>query len=189
MPYKKKIIICIKKNIEKIIDNSSVPEDPFHSKNTLQWLLKLNPKADEALQIAALGHDIDRATNELKVKREHYKDYDEFKQAHALNSANILKKIMSKCKAEKEFIEDVCSLIYHHEIGGNTRSDLLKNADSISFFDVNLPFYFARNSIEETKKRWLWGYKKLSYKAEKIVGELKYKNKELTFLVKILKKK
>ena len=40
----------VKKKIEEIIKKSSVPEDPIHSKNTLQWLLKLKPDADEALK-------------------------------------------------------------------------------------------------------------------------------------------
>ncbi|MCH8014049.1 MAG: hypothetical protein IH823_04570 [Candidatus Dadabacteria bacterium] len=60
---------CLKKKIEEIIKKSSVPEDPIHSKNTLKWLLKLRPKADEALRIAALGHDIERAIEERKIKR------------------------------------------------------------------------------------------------------------------------
>ncbi len=66
---------CVKKKIEKIIKNSLVPEDLIHSKNTLEWLLILKPDADEALQIAALAHDIERAIEERKVKR---KDYQEF---------------------------------------------------------------------------------------------------------------
>ncbi len=49
---------CIKKKIEKIIEKSPIPEDPIHSKNTLKWVLKLKPDADDALQIAALGHYI-----------------------------------------------------------------------------------------------------------------------------------
>ena len=46
---------CVKKKIEEIIKKSPVLEDPIHSKNTLEWLLKLNPDADEAQKIAALG--------------------------------------------------------------------------------------------------------------------------------------
>lgn len=68
-----KKIVCLKKKIEKIIKNSLVPEDPIHSKNTLEWLLKLKPDADEALQIAALAHDIERAIEKRKVKQKDYK--------------------------------------------------------------------------------------------------------------------
>jgi hypothetical protein len=59
-------IDCVKKRIEEIIKTSPVPEDPIHSKNTLEWLLWLKPDADEALQIAALGHDIERAIKSMR---------------------------------------------------------------------------------------------------------------------------
>ncbi len=52
--------------------DSSVPEDPRHAENTLDWLLRLKPDADEPLQIATLGHDIERALEAGKVKRATY---------------------------------------------------------------------------------------------------------------------
>ncbi len=174
----------LKKEIEKIIKKSQVPEDPLHSKNTLEWLLKLNPEADEALKIAALGHDIERAIEKKKVCREDCKSYDEFKNAHASNSAKILKEVMKKWKVKKEFIEDVFFLVSHHEIGGNRRVDVLKNADSISFFEVNLPCYFVRNGVEETKKRCLWGYKKLPNNLKEVVTNFRYEDKEVEFLLR-----
>ena len=90
----------VRKSIETIISGSSVPEDPVHSKNTLQWLLKLKPDADEALQIAALGHDIERAIDERKVRREDFEYYNQFKATHAHNSAQILKEVMLNCGVE-----------------------------------------------------------------------------------------
>ncbi len=93
-----KNLVCLKKKIEDIIKKSSVPEDYPHSKNTLKWLLKLKPNADEALKIAALGHDIERAIEERKIKRSDYKTYEKFKDAHALNSAKIIAEIMEDCK-------------------------------------------------------------------------------------------
>ncbi|SVD31636.1 uncharacterized protein METZ01_LOCUS384490, partial [marine metagenome] len=44
-----------------VIARSKVPEDPVHAENVLEWVLKLKPDAGEALQLAALAHDIDRA--------------------------------------------------------------------------------------------------------------------------------
>jgi hypothetical protein len=75
------------------VAGSSVPEDRRHAENTLDWLLMLKPDADEALQIAALGHDIERALEARKVKRADFPDYDRFKAAHARNSAEILRGI------------------------------------------------------------------------------------------------
>jgi len=177
-----------KKRIEEIIKKSLVPEDSLHSKNTLKWLLKLKPDADEALKIAALGHDIERAIEERKVKRDDYKNYDQFKDAHALNSAKIMVEIMKDCKINQELIEDVYYLVRHHETGGDSRANVLKNADPISFFDVNLPYYFERNSLEDTKKRCQWGYGKLPTNLKKIVNEFKYNDKKLKFWNSLLLK-
>jgi len=178
-------IDCVKKKIEEIIKKSPVPEDPIHSKNTLEWLLKLKPDVDEALKIAALGHDIERAIEKRKVGREDYKNYDEFKDAHALNSAKILAEIMKECSISKKLTDDIFFLVCHHERGGTRRVDMLRDADSISFFHVNLPYYFIRNSVEETKKRCLWGYRKLPDNLKRVLTDFDYQNKELESLVRI----
>lgn len=175
---------CLKREIERIIARSLVPEDPSHSKNTMEWLLRLKPDADEALKIAALGHDIERAIEQRKVRRGDYKDYDEFKDAHALNSARILEEIMKGCNLGKQLIEQVFFLVRHHEAGGNSRVEVLRNADSISFFHMNLPYYFARNTIEETKKRCLWGYRKLPGELKKVVAQFDYQDKRLQSLLR-----
>jgi hypothetical protein len=177
-------INCVKKKIEEIIKESPVSEDLIHSKNTLEWLLKLNTDADEALQIAALGHDIERAIEGRKVKREDYKNYDEFKDAHASNSAKIMTEIMKECNISKRLADDIFSLVRYHETGNTKRSDILRDADSISFFHVNLPYYFIRNGAEETKKRCSWGYRRLSEHLQRIVSELAYRNKKLEVLVR-----
>ena len=140
-----KNIILVKKKIDQIIKKSSVPEDYVHSKNTLDWLLKLKPNADEGPIIAALSHDIERAIEKRKVRRRDYKDYDAFKDSHALNSAKILAEIMQECNLSEKMIDEVYFLVSLHETGGTKLADILKDADSISFFDVNLPLYFVRN--------------------------------------------
>ncbi|NIA10036.1 MAG: DUF4202 family protein [Nitrospiraceae bacterium] len=177
-------IDCVKKKIEGVIEKSIVIEDPIHSKNTLEWLLKLKPDADEALKIAALGHDIERAIEKQKVRRKDYRSYDEFKKAHALNSAKILKEIMEECNVRKELVDDVFFLVSRHEIGGDRRVDVLRDADSISFFHVNLPYYLVRNGVEETKRRCLWGYKKLPRNLQDVVTKFNYEDKELESLVR-----
>ncbi len=177
-------IDCIKRKIEEIIKKSPVSEDPIHSKNTLEWLLKLKPDADDNLKIAALGHDIERAIEERKVRREEYKNYDEFKEAHASNSAKILVEIVKDCNMSKKLADDIFYLVGHHETGGTRRVDILRDADSISFFHVNLPYYYMRNGAEETKRRCLWGYRKLPDNLKKYVAEFDYKNKELELLVR-----
>ncbi len=175
----------VRESIEAVISGSSVPEDPVHSKNTLTWLLKLKPDADEALQIAALGHDIERAIDQRKVRREDFEHYDRFKAAHAHNSAEILKEIMLDCGVDETLIEQICALVRRHEVGGDERSDLLKDADSISYFEVNLPHYYNRHGWDETKRRCLWGYKRLSEKMKTLAAKLTFENDELRALMRI----
>ncbi len=175
----------VRKSIEEIISGSGVPEDPVHSKNTLSWLLKLKPDADEALQIAALGHDIERAIDQRKVRREDFEHYDRFKAAHAHNSAKILKEVMLGCGVDETLIEQVYDLVNRHEVGGDERSDLLKDADSISYFEVNLPHYYDRHGWDETKRRCLWGYQRLSKNMKILAAKLTFENNELRALMRV----
>jgi len=147
--------------IRAVIARSEVPEDPAHAENTLEWLLWLDPEADEALRLAALAHDIDRATPE-RVRREDFPDYDSFKAAHARRGARLLRGILEDCGIDGAVAEEACRLVERHEAGGDPRSDLLKDADSLSYFDVNLPLYFAREGREETLRRCIWGIRRLS---------------------------
>jgi hypothetical protein len=170
--------------IAEVIAGSSVPEDPWHSSNTVEWLLRLDPDADAALQLAALGHDIDRAVAARKVLRADFDDYDEFKAAHARNGAEILAEILWDSGVREESLaREVHRLVCRHEVGGDPRADLLVDADSISYFDVNLPRYRARNSRDETLRRCLWGYDRLSPRARSIVAQLRQPSDELEALM------
>lgn len=174
----------LKQEIKHIISKSEVPEDPVHAQNTLEWMLKLKPDADEALQIAALGHDIERAIESRKIKRYDFDDFDAFKEAHARNSARILKEMIQDHHMPKDLIEEVSWLVSHHEIGGDTRSDLLRDADSLSFFDVNLPLYYEREGWEKSLERCRWGYKRLSPKIKEMVREFISHSDEIRNLLK-----
>jgi hypothetical protein len=170
--------------IRSIIEGSTVPEDPIHSSNTLEWLLRLELHADEALRIAALGHDVERAVSSRRINKADFKSFDEFKAAHAKNSSRILVEILEECGTEKSVIEEVFRLVCLHETGGDERSDLLKDADSLSFFDVNLPYYFARNSVDATFERGVWGYKRLTRESRETVKNFKYADERLDILVR-----
>lgn len=172
-----------KRKIRALIAGSRVPEDPRHADNTLEWLLRLEPDADQALQLAALAHDIDRADDVRKVKRADFDDYDAFKSAHARNGAEILRSILIQCEIEEDTVNEACRLVEVHEVGGDPRSDLLKDADSISYFDVNLPLYYQREGWQETKRRSSWGYWRLSARAKELVNKTCYQDETLMQLL------
>lgn len=161
-----------KREILEVIEGSEVPEDFPHANNTLQWLLRLNPTADQAQQIAALAHDIDRASTQRKVHRADFSDYDVFKAAHAENGATILSEILIAHDVEPSIVRESCRLVRIHEVGGCPRSDLLKDADSLSYFDVNMHLYFQREGLAETLRRALWGYRRLSPQAQPLARRI-----------------
>ncbi len=174
----------VRVRISELIAGSSVPEDPRHSTNTLEWLLKFEPDAGEALQLAALGHDIDRAVEASKVLRADFFDYDDFKMAHARHSAEMLLEILQQCGVEdRPLADELYRLVCVHEVGGDACSDLLVDADSLSYFDVNLPLDRERNSPQETLRRCVWGTRRLSERARVIAAQLHPPGDELALLM------
>lgn len=173
-----------KGRIRAVIAGSSVPEDPRHAENTLEWLLKIDPEADHSLQVAALAHDIDRAVGDQKVRRADFNDYDAFKDAHARCGANIVRELLQECGIDPSVADEVCRLVALHETGGDPRSDLLKDADGISYFEVNMPLYYQREGWQETKRRCIWGYQRLSERMKEAAKKITYQDEELTRLLK-----
>ena len=177
-------IECAKQRIRQIIAGSQTPEDPRHADNTLEWLLRLQPDAGDALQLAALAHDIERAIEKTKVRGADFDDYAAFKAAHARNGVAILRPILTACGVERHIVDEACRLVEVHEVGGDPGSDLLKDADSISYFDVNLTFYFRREGWAETKRRSRWGYLRLSSRAREIVESINYEEEAMNRLLR-----
>ena len=175
-------ILCAEKRILEIIDSSPVPEDPIHARNTAQWVERLGRK-DPLLRVAALGHDIERALEGEKVKRDKFPSYDAFKEAHAKNSARILKAILEECGFEPWEMAMICSWVSMHEKGGSPEADLLKDADSLSFFEKNLPLYSERHSEREVKERIKWGLERLSPSLIRMVNDMKYRDSHLKEMV------
>lgn len=161
---------CARRRILEVVARSPVPEDPRHAENTLEWLLRLERSADPALRLAALAHDIERARPD-RLRREAFDDYDAFKAAHAQEGARILGDLLRRCGVEEAVAREACRLVERHESGGDPRSDLLREADSLSFFEVNLPLYHAREGDAETLRRCRWGVARLSSRGRARLAE------------------
>lgn len=172
--------------IRKILKDSPLDFEPIHADLTLKWVLKIKPDADDALQIAAFGHDIDRAVYKI-TETTHLKDYseiDQFKKEHAARSAKVMKKLLEKESFDKELIAKVVKLIENHEVGGDEEANILTDADSIAYFDYNIYEYMEKNGPERTKNKVEFMYSRLSDRAKKIVKSLNYKDPEIKEIVK-----
>ena len=159
--------------IQGVVEGSQVPEDPIHARETLRLLLIMRPQADLALQVAALGHDLERALPPgLRVERSRFPDYASFKAAHARNSAGHLTMLLRKHHLPEGFCQRVRRLVERHEVGGDPDSDLLKEADSLSFFTTNLPHYLEREGEAEALRRCRWGWERLGPRGRAMLREL-----------------
>jgi hypothetical protein len=173
----------IAQKIKLQVANSPVPEDPQHSLDTRRWVLRLDPKADMALQIAALAHDIDRGVSRITDNKMKQDDYARYKQEHALRSAQNIKQILEDEGCDKEFVDHVFNIVKNHETGGDPESDLLRNADSISYFDTMICGYYGRYGKEKTQKKIIFMYNRTSPEIQKIIKGLDYPNSEIRELV------
>ncbi len=183
--YKKGIMTkfdLVFEEISKITKNAADKTEYGHSQSVWQWVLKLKPDADIALQIAALGHDIDRSFEDYRKMKARYATYDEYKKAHALLSAKITCDILIKHNFDKATIDKVKHLIENHEIGGEGDVETLTEADSMTFFN-NLRHYRDTHTEKETIDKIKFMYKRLSAKAKKLVNQIKFKDQELSNLV------
>ncbi len=170
----------IHKEIKRTVQKSPLVFDPIHSELTLKWLIKLKPDADEALKIAALAHDIERAITGITEKD--LKDYSkihEFKKEHAKRSAKITEDLMKKYNYDKKVIEKIKDLIEKHEEGGYEEANILMEADSFAYFEYNIEYYFKRYGKERTKGKIQFMYKRLSKKSRELVNQIKFKNMEI----------
>jgi hypothetical protein len=85
---------------------------------------------------------------------------------------------------KRDIVDEACRLVEAHEVGGDPRSDLLKDADGISYFDVNLPLYYQREGWAEAKRRSAWGYRRLSARAKEVIKHIDQKEEMLMRLLR-----
>lgn len=176
----------LEKEIKEIISKSSVKTDLAHALSTKKWIIKLKPDADIALLIAALAHDIERGVEPdyYNKTKEKFDNYEEHKRIHSEKSAKIIVELLEKYKFDEDIIKKVERLVLNHEIGGDSESDLLMDADSISFFEENFVQYYEKYGEDKARKKIRFMYDRMSKKAQKLVQCIKYDNSELDSIFK-----
>ena len=91
---------------------------------------------------------------------------------------------MEECGVAQDVVAEVYRLVCVHEVGGDLRAEILKDADAISYFDVNLPLYYARSGRKETLRRCIWGYQRLSEPMRRVVENMSHENDALNALIR-----
>jgi hypothetical protein len=163
------------KKVERYIINQFTEaggkEGINHFLRTVHWVKILDPDADEALLIAAVAHDIERgfrnhaAYDKVKISDKGFRS-DAHLAHHQQEGARIIGEYLQEIGADQGTIERVSMLVSSHEIGGNDDQNLLKDADSISFFETNVDYFVSKTvseiGKEKVKDKFDWTFNRIT---------------------------
>ncbi len=134
------------------------------------------------LRIAALTHDIERAFPEGRkppTPEMAWAKWDDpiNNKWHGERSASFTVQELGKLGVKDTITNKVKFLIEFHEFGGDPERDLIKDADSLSFLEINVPLFVSwvpeRMSKEEVRKKFDFMFNRISSpKAKKLAKPL-----------------
>src|SRR5688572_20290732 len=113
------------------------PYNSTHLLKSLEWVDRLAPDGSEAVRLATLTHDMERAfggPDAIPIKM----NDRAYEEAHSNRSARIVGEWLRANGARAELVDDVESLIRVHEWGGSPDANVVQAADSVSFLETNV---------------------------------------------------
>ena len=112
-----------------------------HLDRTLDWVVELAPDAPDALRIAAVTHDIERAFPDPVATWDSARDWDSpaYNRWHQDRCADLVSDWLREHGADPALVGAVDALVRAHEDGGGPEADLLQAADSLSFLETMVP--------------------------------------------------
>lgn len=117
------------------------PHNSYHLIRSLEWLDRIAPGSSEAVRLATLTHDMERAFPGLDQPVWNGNEDKEYYVAHSHRSARIVGVWLNEAGADGELIRQVEGLIQVHEFGGWAEANLVQAADSLSFLEVNVDLF------------------------------------------------
>jgi hypothetical protein len=164
-------------------DKPLVRADYRHALDVWQWVLRLDPEAGAAVQIAALFHDVERIFTEAESRSEQtVAAYDDYKARHAARSAWITAALLREEKLDPALAARAVELIAGHDQPGRVDSAgkplsedadaaLLEDADALSFFSLNSSGYLRYYGEEQARRKVEWTFARLSPRGrERLAG-------------------
>src|SRR5215210_981305 len=147
-------------------DKPLVRADYRHALDAWQWVLRLDPAAGGAVQIAALFHDVERIFTEAESRSEQtVADYDDYKARHAARSAWITAAVLREERLDPALAARAVQLIAGHDQPGridSAEAALLEDADALSFFSLNSSGYLRYYGEEQARRKIEWTLARLS---------------------------
>jgi len=142
------------------------PYNRDHLLRALEWLDRLAPGAPEAVRLAALTHDMERAfPGPDSPVMESLAD-PVYEQLHSERSARIVSEWLASHGADEQLTRDVAELIIAHEVGGTREADLVQAADRLSFLETNVDLFLGfvesgRFSIDDVRTKFEHSYHRI----------------------------
>ena len=104
----------------------------------------------------------------------------EFLKYHQKRSAEILSDFLKKNHYPEDKIEKIYKIVLNHEFGGDFDTDILKDADSISFFINNAEHFIKVKTKESSSEKVLskleWMYNRITNAEAKKIAYKFYEN-------------
>ena len=155
-----------------------VRADYDHALDVWHWVLRLDPRASLALELAALFHDVERLVTESDVRLEHRAhDYVAFKIAHARAGAAMARRALEQAGIDPRTCDDVASLVAAHE-RPEASPDLrtLNDADALSFFSLNSASFVDHYGAAHSKKKIGYSLARISSAARVHLGRMRLRD-------------
>ena len=135
------------------------PYNRHHLLKALEWLDRVAPDSSEAVRLATLTHDMERAfpgPDQPVVKTLSDPEYE---RVHSLRSARIVGAWLREHHAKEALVEHVEALIVAHEFGGWAEANLVQAADSLSFLETNIDLFLGfvrsgKHPAHEVRKKF-----------------------------------
>jgi hypothetical protein len=132
------------------------PYNSHHLIKALEWLDRIAPDASEAVRLATLTHDMERAfpgpDQPVVEKIDGGKIEAAYNVLHSERSARYVGEWLREQSADGALVEEVENLIKVHEVGGWPEANLVQAADSLSFLETNIDLFL---NMARTGKRTL----------------------------------
>ena len=152
------------------------PYNRHHLLKALEWLDRVAPDSAEAVRLATLTHDMERAfpgPDQPVIKTLSDPEYE---RAHSLRSARIVAAWLREQGADESLVDRVESLIKVHEFGGWHEADLVQAADSLSFLDTNIELFLEfvrskRHPAHEVRKKFNQMFERIQIPRLKVLAQ------------------
>jgi hypothetical protein len=145
----------------------------YHLVRSLVWLDRLAPGSSEAVRLATLTHDMERAFPGPDQPVMTSLDDPEYMVLHSERSARIVGEWLRENGADEDLVREVERLIRFHEFGGWPEANLVQAADSLSFLEVNVGLFLTmarsgRRTIEDVRSKFDFSYNRIQVPEAKV---------------------